>query len=170
MRGLRASENNEALPKMSTHFSLVLLPAEARSASPRGKYTFPFLYFPPLLPIPHGTARHHTIRTSDAHRISSPSSPSTIQLGACYLRCFSFSCRQGIAFILDRMCCNCRAGLGIVLGSTYLFPLLTSKVLVCEPLFMSVWEGDEARSADSQTGNFKSMLMWCITACTNRSQ
>ena len=35
-------------------------------------------------------------------------------------------------------------GLGLYWAAPYPFPLLTSKVLVCEPLFMSVWEGDEA--------------------------
>jgi hypothetical protein len=94
------------------------------------------IYFPGLAllisaanPAPHRSALHHTIGTSGAQRSSNPS---TIQPSACYLRCFSFSCEQGVYIMLDQVCCNYRVGLGLGLGGSLCISLQlpTFKVLV----------------------------------------
>jgi hypothetical protein len=69
------------------------------------------------------------------------SNPSTIQPSACYLRRFSFSCKQGVYIVLDQVCCNYRT-FAQGLDPTYLYRLRTSKVLVSEPLFFPVTPND----------------------------
>lgn len=113
------------------------------------------------------TTRHHVIGTSDARRSSNPS---TIRLGACCLRCvfhwhshinkesppFSIGCAVTVA-----------RSLGLCWEAPHLYRLQTSKVLVCEPLFMSAWKANCAKQGAKNCANRTFQI---DLDSTNRSQ